>query len=200
MKISRRNFLQGLCGAGMLVAIGAWADESDSHAAFIRPPGGQDISQLQALCLKCNKCVEACPTKAIEVAHLESGFLEARMPIMNFHLGFCTFCGDCIKACPSGALTSTDLKKTHIGVAHVIEKNCVAWDWGGCTVCKTACKYDAITIDKNQRPIVNASKCNGCGKCEYMCPAAKVRSFKVGHGKGIVIIPNDTRRQKGAIA
>ena len=191
-EMTRRDFLQGICGAGILIALGGWAVRAKFSESLLRPPGGQDNQWFESLCLKCNKCLEVCPTKVVALARMEYGILQSRTPILNFHLGYCTFCGKCVDVCPTEALKPQDPKTYRLGVAWVDEKNCIAWQWGGCTVCKTRCKYDAISLDKSNRPVVNERKCNGCGQCEFVCPAARLRSFKVGQSRGIVVVPFQT--------
>jgi Na+-translocating ferredoxin:NAD+ oxidoreductase subunit B len=36
--------------------------------------------------------------------------------------------------------------------------------------CARACIFDAITMDANKLPRINAEKCTGCGKCIKACP------------------------------
>jgi ferredoxin-type protein NapG len=188
-RLSRRKFLQGVCGAGIMLGLGGLAIPAKSAASLLRPPGGQDPKWFEALCLKCNKCLEICPTNVVALARLEDGLLLSRTPVLNFHLGYCTLCGKCVDVCPTGALKPQDPKTVKLGVAQVDEENCIAWQWGGCTACKLICKYEAISLDASNRPVVNQSKCNGCGQCEYICPAVKLRSLKVGQSRGIVIVP-----------
>lgn len=53
----------------------------------------------------------------------------------------------------------------------------------GCTACAAACPKDAITMaadaDGFCRPVVDDSKCIGCGLCEKICPA--LHSIVPGH-------------------
>lgn len=188
-EMTRRNFLQGICSAGLLVALGSLTATANSPEGLLRPPGGQDRRWFESLCLKCNKCLEVCPTNVVDLATLEDGILESRTPILNFHLGYCTFCGKCVDVCPTRALKPQDPKTYRLGVARVDEKNCIAFQWNGCTACKAACKYNAISLDKSNRPVVDERKCNGCGQCEFVCPAVKLRSIKAGQSRGIVVVP-----------
>lgn len=187
--ITRRDFIQGLCSVGIVVGLGGLAEAVPPAPSLLRPPGGQDEKRFAALCLKCNKCVEICPTNVVAPANLEAGILQARTPILNFHLGYCTFCNKCVNACPTAALTPQDPKTYKLGVARVDKANCIAWQWGGCIACKPSCKYNALHFDSSNRPVIDAAKCNGCGQCEYICPASKFRSLKVGQSRGIIVDP-----------
>ncbi|MDR3437926.1 4Fe-4S dicluster domain-containing protein [Telmatospirillum sp.] len=184
----RRAFLHGACGVAAMIVVGAAAAKAKPEEPLLRPPGGQNGKRFDALCLKCNKCIDVCPTKAVGSANFEYGLLDVRTPILNFHLGYCTFCGKCIEACPTAALQDFDPQTERLGLAKVDRESCIAWQWGGCTKCKTACRYQAISLDELGRPVVDAGKCNGCGQCEFVCPIAELRSYQLGQPRAIVVI------------
>jgi ferredoxin-type protein NapG len=66
-------------------------------------------------------------------------------------------------------------------------RDCVAWDWTGCTVCIDKCPLQAIYPDGQKRPVVIPEKCNGCGICQKECPSTSLRANITG--KGIIVIP-----------
>jgi ferredoxin-type protein NapG len=102
--------------------------------------------------------------------------------------GFCDFCMLCAKTCPTGALTSFDPATQWIGEAVIDPVNCIAFEkLGGCRKCADYCPFDAISIDENRYPVVDAVKCNGCGICENICPSSTYRSFKGTTRRGINI-------------
>ena len=45
----------------------------------------------------------------------------------------------------------------------VDEEKCI-----GCGICKTRCKFDAITVE--EQALVDSSACLGCGLCAITCP------------------------------
>ena len=45
-----------------------------------------------------------------------------------------------------------------------------AWGCLGFGDCKTVCKFDAITMSKNNLPEVNEQLCTACGDCVKTCP------------------------------
>ena len=60
-----------------------------------------------------------------------------------------------------------------------------------------ACEYDAITTDEKELPIVDAQKCNGCGKCVAVCIALVGRTFKGGNVRGVEIVTYEEYEKHG---
>ena len=186
---SRRTFLKISGGAfALLLGIGE-ASKILPRKALLRPPGGQDETAFISRCLRCDRCRSICPTSVIGLANLSDSILDARTPVMKFHLGYCNFCNKCVEVCPTQALKPFDIKTVKIGLATVKKDICIAWDSGGCTVCMNACPYHAIMLDGQSRPVVDSNKCNGCGICEKVCPALVMRSYIGGNIRGIVVTP-----------
>ena len=111
--MSRRTFALGVGGAGVLLAMGGL--KLVPAEAQVRPPGGQDESRLVASCIRCERCVEACPRGALRPAHIEDGIVSVRTPTTNFNDGWCDFCADendgvplCVAACPGQACFLVD--------------------------------------------------------------------------------------------
>ncbi len=191
---SRRAFL-GFCGAGALsMGFGAAVAGLSGDGELLRPPGGQDEARMHASCLRCDRCRSICPTGVIGIAPLEEGILNARTPTLDFHRGYCDFCALCETVCPTGALGSFDPSTEKIGTAVIQEDRCIAFV-GGCTECFKACPYGAISLDASNRPVVDGSLCNGCGVCEYICPALAYRSFSGGTRRGVVVVTRQEASQ-----
>jgi ferredoxin-type protein NapG len=92
---------------------------------------------------------------------------------------FCNFCNLCIKNCPTGALGTFEPATQWIGLAKIATDRCIAYEReGGCRKCVDYCPFSAVALDEHQYPIVDASKCNGCGVCENICPTDSYRSYK----------------------
>lgn len=185
---TRRTFLKMTGGVAVLLGLGG-ALTVLPRKALLRPPGGQDEAAFISRCLRCDRCRSVCPTSVIGLANLSDSILDARTPVMKFHLGYCNFCNKCVKVCPTQALKSFDSSTVKIGLATVQQDTCIAWDSRGCMVCLNACPYHAITLDGQGHPVVDSHTCNGCGLCEKVCPALVMRSYIGGNVRGIVVTP-----------
>ncbi len=187
MPVTRRVFLGLVASTAGCCAVGGIGLATRGDGSLLRPPGGQDAVSFDAACIRCDRCRSICPQGAIDVAHVEDGFLNARTPSIDFHKGYCDFCDKCIEACPTDALAPFDPAQDRIGTAIVQKDRCVAY-FQGCTECYEKCPYGAISLDDSNHPVVDASICNGCGVCENECPALVYRSFSGGTRRGIVVV------------
>ena len=202
--VSRRMFTVSGIGAAAMLALGGV--KYLPAKTLVRPPGGQDEDALQALCIRCEKCIEACPHRALKPAHMEDGLVGMRMPQMDFTSDYCTFCKDrsdgvpqCVKACPTGALAiaaGVDPESIILGKAMINTDYCLAYHLIGCRFCYDVCRdeagYEAISLDQYNRPVVNADKCNGCGACESVCVSMMEGAITVGAtSRAITVRPLD---------
>lgn len=189
MSLTRRELVGGAVGAAVLLALGGTCKAfASSGNALLRPPGAQDEDRLLSLCLRCDRCRSACPHGAIDVAHIEDGLMSARTPKMNFHLGYCDYCGGdfkCVQVCPTLAISPAfDVRRNRIGVARIDHDECLLERLtGGCSKqCIDACEYGALSLGSDGKVHVDEASCNGCGKCEYVCPSSSYATY-VGSGK-----------------
>ncbi len=197
MEMRRRGFLLGaMAGA---CAIGARADGARGagtdgargpRALPVAPPGSEGGVRLRMRCTGCNLCVAKCPTKVLKAATLEYGFSGTMMPVMDFSRGFCEKdCTVCGEVCPTGAirrLTKEEKAQTKIGCAELVDgwqARCLAFkDGHPCALCEKHCAYGAVKVvtenskdgKEIRRPVVDASKCVGCGACAHCCPAEAI--------------------------
>lgn len=189
--LQRRRLLQHAAAGGAALAVlgglGA-AGASEKSAALVRPPGFRGEDAFSARCLRCDRCRSACHTGVIGVGGWADGLLVMRTPVMNFHHGYCDFCGKCAEVCPTGALVPFDKETEKIGLARVTE-HCVALRTAACTKCYDECPFDAIELDAQNRPIILSDRCNGCGKCEEICPANIFQAYSGGSVRGIAVEP-----------
>lgn len=196
--MSRRAFSLGACGAVALFAIGGL--KALPAEAQVRPPGGQDEDHLVSACIRCERCIEACPRKALTPAHIEDGILDARMPVANFDVGWCDFCVEsnngnprCVEMCPTQALRLEDgaqAETTILGKARIIQDWCLSYSrYNGCRFCYDACPYEAITLDDYDRPVVDNDKCNGCGACQNACVSLQGSVIEGATSRAIIVEP-----------
>ncbi len=186
--MTRRTLCLGV--GSFVVLLGLGAIKPLQTKSLVRPPGGQDEDRLLSLCIRCEKCYEACPNGVIRPAHIEDGVLGMRTPTLNFENNWCDWCqeangGDplCVKTCQTEALTlpaGSTLHSTIIGKAYLDNDLCLAQRGLGCRFCYDACPYDAMDLDGNGRPYVITDRCNGCGACESVCVSLENGSISVG--------------------
>ncbi len=186
---SRRAFLIAAGQVAMVVGLGGLASAVSQSGSVLRPPGALPEDRFLSQCTRCRKCEQVCPTGVITAALLSDGMIQAGTPKLSFRSGHCDLCGECVEACPTGVLARFDKDSVRLGVAQIVKEKCVAWQWRGCTACYEECPLDAITLDEAGRPLVDAMRCNGCGRCEHVCIAPMVRSYGHGAGKGIIVTP-----------
>ena len=153
----------------------------------ILPPGAISQTHLSTHCTGCQLCVSACPNKVLHPSGSLTSFLQ---PHSSYELGFCRpECTKCSEICPTGAIKPIVREAKpdiHIGHAVVHRHHCEKLPSGdSCGNCARHCPVGAITMVKDKEghlfPVVDKTKCTGCGACEYLCP---VRPFSAIHVEG----------------
>jgi len=166
--ISRREFFSSFV-ANVRGSFGNEKAEKRNKQNVVFPPGANNYLKN---CNQCNDCISVCPHEAIRVFHGEDEQF-AGFPVIEPRTQPCLFCEDfpCIQSCETGALVLSD--KMIIGLAEIIEKNCIAFDGHICRSCVNNCPFpeEAISINNDGKPVVNAEICNGCGICVQVCPS-----------------------------
>ena len=200
--MSRRMFTLGCAGAAVTLALGGL--KFVPAEALVRPPGGQDEDRLLGGCVRCQKCYEVCPRKAIRPARMEDGLLGMRLPEMDFSANYCDFCAEenggnplCVQVCPTKALAfgkDENPADAILGYAELNMDWCLAYRFIGCRFCYDACieargaDKAVIKLDELARPVVEVNKCNGCGACESVCVSMKEGSISAGANKRAIIV------------
>ncbi len=64
-----------------------------------------------------------------------------------------------------------------------------------CNPCSTSCPFDAIHIgeDINKVPVVDFTKCTGCGICVYSCPGLAIITAQIVGNNAIFKLPYEFR-------
>jgi len=195
---SRRGFLYSFAG-GLTVAFLAgrtpFTPLQGKHQ-LVRPPGAIPESEFLRTCIRCGECMKSCLTNTLQPCFWESGLAGLWTPKMDLRFAPCEQnCNVCGKVCPTQAIRSLSLEeKNHakVGTAVLRKEVCLVWAQDKlCLICDEICPYNAIvfrTVEGYRRPVVIASKCNGCGFCEQRCP--------VQGESAIVVVPNGEIRLK----
>jgi len=189
MTVNRREFVKQTAAVGVALGGGAMvAGLGDAPAegapAPLRPPGALAEDNFVATCIRCMRCVDACPNHALVSMPTDTPGGRAGTPTMHPRSAACMLCagaeGDylkCTEACPSGALTLVrrereDIQeKVAIGVAELDLNLCYSYNNWSCGACFRACPLagEAITVGAWERPTVHPESCVGCGCCERSC-------------------------------
>ena len=140
---------------------------------IILPPGAVSSDYFLHKCNNCNLCIEVCPTNIIVKSNFEVPFVH-----LDFNRGYCKEnCNKCSHVCPTGALSKLSIeqkKKIKIGLAKIVSEKCTH-----CDLCVKACPYNAITKEFDKLPIIDTSKCIGCGACKSVCASETIDIFAI---------------------
>jgi MauM/NapG family ferredoxin protein len=198
VSLSRRGFLYSVTGglaAAFLIDRTPFTSTLGKRQ-IIRPPGALPETELLRTCIRCGECMKSCVTNTLQPSLWESGPAGLWTPKMDLRFAACEQnCNICGRVCPTQAIRSLPLEeKTHakVGTAVLHKERCLVWAQDKlCLICDEICPYNAIvfrTVDGYRRPVVIASKCNGCGFCEQRCP--------VGGESAIIVVPDGEIRLK----
>lgn len=164
--------------------------KSGRNVVPVTPPGIRSRRQFLERCTSCGLCIAQCPQKVLVQSVDEYGLLRALHPVMDYDASWCLYdCTVCANLCPSGALHPLTIEEKHttpIGLAHVDKDLCISYAYGDhCGRCSRKCPAGAIAMHtsdgsgKGPYPVVDLSKCIGCGACQNVCPASPVKAIVV---------------------
>ena len=198
---SRRGFIYSLAGGlgvGFLAARTPFTLRQ-SKLQLIRAPGAIPETEFLRTCIRCGECMKSCLTNTLQPCLWESGFSGLWTPKMDLRLAPCDQnCNVCGKVCPTQAIRSVSIEeKNHakVGTAVLHKEMCLVWAQNKiCLICDEICPYNAIVfrpVEGYRRPVVIASKCNGCGFCEQRCPV-------LGESAIVVVPDGEIRLKEGS--
>jgi ferredoxin len=210
-EMSRRKLLfasvAGLFTYPFIKGHGVNTDENFS-GSLIRPPGSVEESQFLAKCIKCDQCINACPTNVLQPATFEEGGVEALWtPVMKFDIGHCQLkCTLCSEVCPTGAIRKVTVEeklgKGDFETQGPIRLGTAFYDIGRClphameipcVVCEEVCPVSPKAIQTKDvetkdvfgnvvvlnKPFIVPDLCIGCGICQTECPVKDERAVYV---------------------
>jgi MauM/NapG family ferredoxin protein len=186
---TRRDFVKQGAAVGLTAAGATWFARTGTSGASaaeapLRPPGALDEHDFVATCIRCMRCVDACPNHALTPMPERAPGGAGGTPTMHPRRASCMLCaieeGDylkCTEACPSGALRlirkdHDDIReKVAIGIAEIDLNLCYSYNNWSCGACFRACPLagEAMTIGRWEQPTVHPEACVGCGCCERAC-------------------------------
>ena len=197
----RRWFFAALAGvlAYPFLRLSAAVNDRGFNEKAIRPPGSVEESEFLERCIKCDQCINVCPTNVLQPSGLEQGGLEGLWtPVMDFSVGFCQLnCTLCSEVCPTGAIQKVSVEQKlglhdyeengpiRLGTAFFARGRCLPWSMETpCVVCEEVCptspkaigtydeeitRWDGTKVTLN-KPYIRPELCIGCGICEHECP------------------------------
>ena len=170
------------------------------HERLLRPPGSVDENDFLSRCIRCGECMKVCPNNSLHPTFDEAGIEGLWTPTLVPRIGYCEpSCVLCSEVCPTGAIWQITPKEkgwvvgvggqqsqpVRLGTAFYDRGRCLPWALATeCIVCEEWCPVSpkAIYVEEAQvidsagntktlkQPRVDASRCVGCGACEYACP------------------------------
>ena len=183
--VARRTVLGLLLGA---VSAGIVRLTTRKVSQPLRPPGAIDELTFSGLCTRCGNCLRSCPHGIIRRETGRHGVAGILTPVLTFDEDYCREdCVRCTRVCPSGALVGVDpddKPDVHIGLARVDMNICLLGEDRECSACMRWCPYNAIRYVFSEAeytlvPVIDATRCNGCGACEVACPTSPDKAIRI---------------------
>lgn len=206
----RRWLFAGVAGAVAypFLRLSGSSDDRSFSPKVIRPPGSVAEPEFLERCIKCDQCINVCPTNVLQPATFTQAGVEGFWtPLMDFGVGFCQLnCTLCSEVCPTGAIQKISLAEKlglkesaeagpiSLGTAFFDRGRCLPWAMETpCVVCEEVCPVSpkAIGVYHEEitrwdgkkvqlaKPYMRPELCIGCGICEHECPVSDQRAVYV---------------------
>jgi polyferredoxin len=207
---TRRMFFAGVVGALGYPFLKIHGTNTDANFSpdLIRPPGSVEESEFLEKCIKCDQCINSCPTNVLQPATWSEGGLEGLWtPVMNFNIAHCQLkCTLCSEVCPTGAIRKITVDEK-LGKGEFVDKGPIVlgmafFDLGRClphamdipcVVCEEVCPVSPKAIQTHDeeiktvfdeivvlnKPFIVPDLCIGCGICQAECPVRDDRAVYV---------------------
>jgi MauM/NapG family ferredoxin protein len=206
--VRRREFLKNGVLVGSALAAGwTFVDPAEAGTPCLRPPGALPEDEFLSTCIRCGRCIDACPNRSIttftrenaEPFSMTPGAGGEGTPVIFPRQKACNLCaGDqggellCTAACPTGALQRVRRdpeeiqSRVSMGRAIVDTNLCYSHNGGSCGVCVRACPFEgrALKAGMFERPVLDPKFCVGCGACERAC---------IRYPQAITVVPDERR-------
>ena len=150
--------------------------------------------------------MQACPSHALQPAWLQAGMGGLFSPVHAPRSGACLpECVRCGTVCPTHVILPLPLSEkrwARVGIATLKKDLCLAWaEDKRCMVCKENCPYGAVNVVVQPGhvaavPVVDETRCYGCGFCEHHCP--KPVSAIVVEARGVLCLAEGLDFEKDA--
>ena len=206
----RKVVFAGIAGVAALPLIKNNGVNSGQNysAKLIRPPGSVEEQEFLERCIKCDQCINVCPTNVLQPATLEEAGVEGLWtPVMNFNIGHCQLkCTLCSEVCPTGAIRKITVEekmgKGQYAKQGPVRLGTAFYDFGRClphameipcVVCEEVCPVSPKAIQTKDvetkdvfgkvvvlnKPFIVPDLCIGCGICQTECPVTDSRAVYV---------------------
>jgi MauM/NapG family ferredoxin protein len=187
--MDRRDFLKNVLAlGGSLLGYGGWIalqqGRSSGLEQVLQPPGALPPADFASRCVRCLRCVDACPNHAIIALPAPLGSLQQGIPVIKARRQACMLCNriegqhlKCTEVCPTGALQLVSkepdeiLHRVAMGTAEIDVALCYSYNSYICGSCYRACPFPgkAMSLGMWEKPVVHTDGCVGCGLCERSC-------------------------------